>query len=56
MREDPFSGDVERLNQQPTAFRRRVGNWRIFFDADLTRRVVEVRFIERRTSKTYRRR
>lgn len=56
MREDPFSGDVERLHQQPTTFRRRVGNWRIFFDADLTRRVVEVRFIERRTSKTYRRR
>jgi len=29
---DPFAGDVDRLRDRPTAFRRRVGDWRIFFD------------------------
>lgn len=53
---DPFSGDIERLKNQPIAFRRRVGDWRIFFDADPKRRLVEIRYIERRTTITYRRR
>ncbi len=56
MREDPLAGDVERLKDQPTAFRRRVGEWRILFDVEPVRRLVEVRFIERRTTTTYRRR
>lgn len=56
MEVDPFAGDVERLKHQPTAFRRRFGDWRIFFDADPARRLVEVRYIERRTSTTYRQR
>jgi mRNA-degrading endonuclease RelE of RelBE toxin-antitoxin system len=56
MRDDPFAGDVERLTHERTAFRRRVGDWRILFDADPRRRLVEVRFIERRTTTTYRQR
>ena len=56
MRDDPFAGDVARLEQQPTAFRRRVGDWRILFDADPKRLVVDVRFIERRSTTTYRKR
>lgn len=56
MEVDPFSGDIERLKNQPIAFRRRVGDWRIFFDADPQRRLVEIRYIERRTTITYRRR
>ena len=56
MREDPFAGDVERLTPERTAFRRRVGDWRIFFDVDPERRLVEVRDIQRRTTTTYRRR
>ncbi|MBI3305482.1 hypothetical protein HYZ80_04130 [Candidatus Parcubacteria bacterium] len=56
MQRDPFGGDVERLVYQPTAFRRRVGDWRIFFDVDFSRRLVEVRLIERRATSTYRRR
>lgn len=53
---DPFSGDVTRLKHERTAFRRRVGDWRIFFDVNPERQLVEVRFIERRTTTTYRRR
>jgi mRNA-degrading endonuclease RelE of RelBE toxin-antitoxin system len=30
MQEDPFTGDIVRLTNQPTAFRRRVGDWRVF--------------------------
>lgn len=56
MRDDPFAGDVARLKQQPTAFRRRVGNWRILFDADPRRLTVDVRFIERRSTTIYRKR
>jgi len=52
MASDPFSGDVRPLENQPTAFRRRVGDWRIFFDAYPERRVVEVVHILRRTSTT----
>jgi len=56
MRQDPFAGDVARLKDQPSAFRRRVGDWRIFFDAYPERRLVEVTAIARRTTTTYRQR
>ena len=53
MEEDPFQGDIVRLKAQPTAWRRRVGNWRILFDVDPGRRLVIVHDILRRTSTTY---
>ena len=56
MESDPFTGNIERLRHQRTAFRRRVGDWRIFFDVYPDRQHVEVTHIERRTTTTYRRR
>jgi len=56
MEANPFAGDVASLQHQPTAFRRRVGDWRIFFDVYPDRRLVEVVDIRRRTTTTYRRR
>ncbi len=56
MESDPFTGDIERLKNERAAFRRRVGNWRIFFDVHLEARMVAVSYIERRTTTTYRRR
>ena len=56
MEQNPFVGDIARLTGQPTAFRRRVGDWRIFFDVDLKALVVDVSAVERRTTTTYRRR
>ncbi len=56
METDPLAGDVKPLKGQPGSFRRRVGNWRIFFDLNQKQRLVEVRSIERRTSTTYRKR
>jgi len=55
MRRDPFAGDVSRLQGQAT-FRRRVGNWRIFFDAYPRVHTLEVIDVARRTTTTYRKR
>jgi mRNA-degrading endonuclease RelE of RelBE toxin-antitoxin system len=52
MEQDPFQGDVRKLQGLP-GFRRRVGNWRILFEVVLERRHVVVAAIERRTSTTY---
>jgi len=53
MREDPFSGDVTRLKAQPAAWRRRVGDYRIFYDLFPDRLLIVVLAIKRRTSTTY---
>ena len=52
MRQDPFSGDIRKLQGLP-GFRRRVGNWRIFFEVAPEQNHVVVAAIERRTSTTY---
>jgi mRNA-degrading endonuclease RelE of RelBE toxin-antitoxin system len=56
MRSNPFQGDVELLQNQPTAYRRRVGNWRILFDVYRDRQLVLVASIKRRSTTTYRKR
>ena len=52
MQEDPFQGDIRKLQGLP-GFRRRVGNWRILFEVVIERRHVVIAAIERRTSTTY---
>jgi mRNA interferase RelE/StbE len=56
MARDPFAGDVVPLKGAPNSFRRRVGDWRIFFDVDRKSRSVDVTEIARRTTTTYRHR
>ncbi len=56
MEREPFTGDIQPLRSQPTAWRRRVGDWRIFFDVYPEQRLVDVVDIDRRTTTTYRRR
>ena len=53
MRENPFASDIVRLKAQPTAWRRRVGDWRILFDIEAEKGRVLVHDIVRRTSTTY---
>jgi mRNA-degrading endonuclease RelE of RelBE toxin-antitoxin system len=53
MKDDPFRGDVRKLKGGLEGFRRRVGNWRIFFDIYPDDLQVVVTAIERRTSTTY---
>jgi mRNA-degrading endonuclease RelE of RelBE toxin-antitoxin system len=50
---DPFAGHIIRLHNQPGAWRRRVGNWRIFFDLYPGRLLIAITAIKRRTSSTY---
>ena len=53
MQSDPFLGDVVRLAGLGDSVRRRVGNWRIFFDVDFDKRMVIVLSVVRRASNTY---
>lgn len=51
MEADPFRGDIKRLH--PSGRRRRVGNYRIFYDLLIEERRIVVTAIKRRTSTTY---
>ena len=51
MERDPFSGNIKRL--VPSGWRKRVGNYRIFYDLYLDERSIVVTGISRRTSTTY---
>jgi mRNA-degrading endonuclease RelE of RelBE toxin-antitoxin system len=53
---DPALGDVLPLRNHPAEFRKRVGDYRVFFDLERDERLVRVHDIVRRTSTTYRRR
>ena len=53
MADDPFSGDIIKLEGAGDRWRRRVGNYRIFFAINQAAREVSVSAIARRTSTTY---
>jgi mRNA interferase RelE/StbE len=53
MSEDPFSGDIIKLEGANNCWRRRVGNYRIFFAVDTATKTMAVSAIARRTSTTY---
>lgn len=53
MSENPFSGDIAPLKGQLTGWRRRVGNYRIFFDVYPEITLIEVTDVVRRSSTTY---
>jgi mRNA-degrading endonuclease RelE of RelBE toxin-antitoxin system len=50
---DPFQGDLKRLKGKLSGWRRRIGSFRIIFDADFEKRQIVVSGILRRTSTTY---
>ncbi len=53
MSDDPFSGDIMKLEGEGSRWRRRVGSYRIFLSIDRVARIVSVSAILRRTSTTY---
>jgi len=53
MQQDPFQGDIKRLQGPPTAWRRRVGSYRIVYDLYFDQRLIVVAGILRRSSTTY---
>ncbi len=53
IRANPFSGDIARLKGEPNAWRRRLGNYRIFYDLFPEHLAIVVTAIKRRTTTTY---
>ena len=51
--QNPYFGDIEKIKGEDNSWRRRVGNYRIFYDLKQDERIVQVTWVERRTSKTY---
>ena len=50
---NPYAGDVEKMKGEESAWRRRTGNYRIFYEIIIVEKLIYVYKIERRTSKTY---
>lgn len=53
MRNNPYSGDILKLEGEENSWRRRSGAYRIFYNLYLDKKIIHVFRIERRTSKTY---
>ena len=53
LRIDPWNGDITKIGGRENLWRRRVGNYRIFYSLHMQERLVEVKGVERRTSNTY---
>ena len=53
MQDNPFAGDVVRLQGEENTWRRRVGSYRIIFEIDIKGLTVDVVDVARRTSTTY---
>jgi len=50
---NPYHGDVQFLKGSDNALRRRIGDWRIFYDLEPEHKVIVVTGIKRRGSNTY---
>ena len=50
---DPWHGDIEKIGGKENLWRKRIGNYRIFYSPQISSKVVEVKEIRRRTSNTY---
>ena len=50
---NPYAGDVEKIKDAENTWRRRIGNYRIFYEIVFRDRTIYVFHVERRTSKTY---
>lgn len=50
---DPYIGDIQKIKGEENIWRRRVGNYRIFYEVKMLEKIVQVFWVERRTSSTY---
>jgi len=53
MADDPFAGDVLKLEGEVNRWRRRVGSYRVFFFVEVPNHTVFITAMVRRTSNTY---
>lgn len=50
---NPYFGDIEKIEGEANTWRRRIGNYRIIYDINIKNNLVLIRDIRRRTSTTY---
>lgn len=50
---NPYGGDIEKMKGEKNVWRRRVGAYRIFYEIHISKRIIYVFDIQRRTSSTY---
>ncbi|OGI94746.1 hypothetical protein A3A03_03580 [Candidatus Nomurabacteria bacterium RIFCSPLOWO2_01_FULL_40_18] len=50
---NPFFGDIQKMKGEENSWRRRVGNYRIFYEIISKENVIYVYEVKRRTSNTY---
>lgn len=53
MEQNPFFGDIVKLEDGDNLWRRRIGAYRIFYECTPNRKIIYVFKVKRRTSKTY---
>lgn len=49
----PFFGDIEKIKGEDTVWRRRIGNYRIFYEVYAEQKIVHIFKVVRRGSNTY---
>lgn len=52
---NPYYGDIEKMKGEENAWRRRVSSYRLFYKILINERIILVFRLERRSSKTYKR-
>ena len=50
---NPYGGDIQKMRGEKNVWRRRVGEYRIFYEIIPTESILHVFHVERRTSTTY---
>ncbi len=50
---NPYAGDVEKMKDEENTWRRRIGNYRIFYEIVSRDKTIYVFRVERRASSTY---
>jgi len=50
---DPYAGDLRKVQGEQDTWRRRIGEYRIFYEVRQTEKRIDVRWVERKGSKTY---
>ena len=50
---DLYGGDIQKIKGEKNTWRKRIGNYRIFYVIYSKKNIINVFWVERRTSKTY---
>lgn len=53
MGDNPFFGDIQKIEGEENTWRKRVGNYRIKYIVEIDKRLIYIFEIKRRTSNTY---